>query len=485
QLAQRGRALPVTARGGGSNTSGAAIGSGLLLLFTAHMNKIVTLNTKRRFITLQPGIIYGALQQTLKSHGLFLPPYPASQDYATLGGSIASNAIGEKSVKYGSTGDYVQSLKVVLSNGEIIETGPLSKKELNHKLGLQSLEGEVYRLLDTMLEENAELIDRSRHQVKARHNAAGYNLFEVKKKGEFDLTPLLIGSQGTLGIITEATLDIAKYNPQTVLALISLEELRDLEDILPAILELKPSTLDMLSRAAIEQILALGPHQLSGVLARPQALLHLFVEFDDAKKATQMKKIKSLQKIAQKVGVWSEIYKDTDDQQRLRKLRDSVSTLMQPQGKSKAVPVAEDICVPPDKLAEFLVEVETVYSEVGLPASFWGQAGSGVVRMQPALDLSQTGDRQKLFKIQNGLYPAAVRLGGSISAAAGDGRIRAPYISLQYGEELHRLMLRIKEIFDPLGILNPGVKTATPEDVKNLMRSDYSLSNFYNHLPRS
>jgi FAD/FMN-containing dehydrogenase len=151
QLAERGKILPITARGGGSDTSGAAIGSGIIMVFTAHMNRILQLDPKKEFVTLEPGITFTALQQTLYTHGLFLPPYPASSAYATLGGSLANNAIGEKSVKYGDLAHYVEKLSVVLANGEVIETGPLNKRELNKKLGLATLEGNIYRGIDALI----------------------------------------------------------------------------------------------------------------------------------------------------------------------------------------------------------------------------------------------------------------------------------------------------------------------------------------------
>lgn len=486
QLAQRGKVLPVTARGGGSNTVGNAIGSGVIMAFTAHMNEILELNAKKRFMVVQPGLTYNVTEQVLYSHDLFLPPYPSLQAYATIGGGIANNAIGEKSVKYGSTGDYVKSLRVVLSNGEVIETGPLGKRELNHKLGLQSFEGEVYRSLDKLLEENAEFIDRAHRGIKARHNCVGYNLFNVKRKHQFDLTPLLVGSEGTLGIISEATLNVKDYNPQTSQALLSLDELGDLYEVLPAILELQPSLCDMLNKAAIEQVKSLNPNQLAGIRLHEAAALHLFIEFDEPKAADQKKCLKQLARIADKAGTWLEIAEDAEKQEGLLKLRESIATiLMQPQAQAKAVPVAEDVCVPSDRLVEFLYKVEAVYNELGLAPAVWGQAGSGVVRMQPALDLSNTGDRQKLFRIQDSLYATAVELGGSLSGGNGDGRMRAPYISLQYGEELYQLMLQVKKIFDPHAILNPGVKTASLNEVKALMRTSYDSGRFADQLPRN
>lgn len=486
QLAERGRPLSVTARGYGSGTAGAAIGNGLVMVFTAHMNKIVQLNSKKRTAILQPGISYEVLQKVLHSHQLFLPPYPANSANASIGAGIATNAIGEKSVKYGSTAGFVQSLRVVLSNGEVIETGSLNKKELSHKLGLQTLEGSIYRSLDTLLEENGEFIRRGREKIRVAHNVGGYNLFDIKKNDNFNLTPLIFGSEGTLGIITEASFNLAPLPLKTLWVLISLDDLGDMYEVLPRLLELKPSVVDFINRPAIEEVLAINPNQLNGVLSRARAAIHLFVEFDDAKAADQKKALKQLEKVVEKAGGWLEIYEGIEAKERLLKLHESVSTILSfSQGKQRPVPVAEDISVPVDRLVEFLHKVEAVYREVGLPPIAWGHAGSGVVRSQPLLNLSQTGDRQKLFKIQGGLYNAAVELGGSTSASAGDGRVRAPYISLVYGNELYELMLKVKKIFDPHGILNPGVKTASPDEIKTLMRTSYDVSRFAEHLPRS
>ena len=123
QLAERGRIIPMTARGSGTDLTGAALSSGIMMVFPAHMNRILELDTKTNTVTVEPGINYGKLQQTLQTHGRFLPPYPASFEYSSIGGAVANNATGEKSIKYGDTRKYVKSLRVVLANGEIITTG--------------------------------------------------------------------------------------------------------------------------------------------------------------------------------------------------------------------------------------------------------------------------------------------------------------------------------------------------------------------------
>jgi len=484
QLAERGQVVPITARGGGSDTSGAAIGSGVLMLFTAHMNRLLTLDPKKKFVTVEPGVTYDKLEQTLYTHGLFLPPCPSSAAYATIGGGLANNVIGDKSVKYGDTLKYVRSLRVVLANGEIIETGPINKRELSHKMGLSTFEGQIYRELDAFLEENAELIHGNAEANRAAHNGVGYNLAGVKKKDHFDLTPLMIGSQGSLGIITEATLDIEPYSPQTSLALVSLNSLSDLERLLPEVLKLKPSICDMINKAALGSVAKLNPKQLTNVLDATNAEIHLFIEFD-GKDSARKHAIKALGKLAEGFdGYFSDadIY---ESQQRIWKIRESVATIMiQPDKQRRAVPMAENVVVPIDKLVEFMDQAEKIFADSGEEAAMWGHAGSGVVRMQPQLDLAQVGDRQKFFKLSEELYGLTTSLGGSLSAN-GDGRIRAPYVRSLYGEDFYNLIVRVKAIFDPHNMLNPGVKTASADEVKTMMRSEYSLAHRHEHLPRS
>jgi FAD/FMN-containing dehydrogenase len=475
QLAQRNKILPITARGGGSDTSGAAIGSGIMMVFTTHMNRILSLDPKKEFVTLEPGITFGNLQQTLYTHGLFLPPYPTTSSYATIGGGLANNSIGEKSVKYGPLGKYVEKLSVVLANGEIIETGPINKRELNKKLGMTSLEGDIYRGIDGLIEESYALLKDEKARMRALHNRAGYNLFDVKKKGSFDLTPLFLGSQGSLGIITEATLRLIRHNPLAELAVLSLNNLSELHDILPRIVDLNPSLCEMINKAAVAQITRINPNQLRGLLDNPTAEIHLIIEFDDGKEAAQKKSLKRLGKLTEKAGGHLMVAANNEERDKVNKLRRAVATLfLDTRGNAKAVPVAEDVSLPLDRLTDFLHQVIGIYSKAGLEPAVWGHAGDGIVRMHPMLDLGQIGDRQKLFKVADMVYNTALTMGGSITGSAGDGRVRAPYLGHVYGKEARDVMWQAKKVCDPFGILNRGVKTATAEEVKSMMRTEYS-----------
>ena len=170
QLAERGRVIPITARGAGSDQTGASLGNGIMLVFPAHLNRILELDTKSGAVTIEAGINYGKLQQTLQTHGRFLPPYPASLEYSTVGGAIANNSSGEKSVKYGDTRRYVTSVRAVLANGEVIETGRLNKRDFGRKLGLATFEGELYRAVDTLLEESRDALTSLERKI-TKNNA--------------------------------------------------------------------------------------------------------------------------------------------------------------------------------------------------------------------------------------------------------------------------------------------------------------------------
>ncbi len=487
QLAERGRVVPITARGAGTDQAGAALGSGIIMAFQAHLHHILELDDKSGVVSVEPGINYGKLQETLHTHGRFLPPFPASIEYSTVGGAVANNASGEKSVKYGSTRDYVRSLRVVLANGEVIQTGRLKKSELNKKLGLASFEGEVYRAVDVLIEENQKTITQMARAVTK--NSAGYALNEVRDKdGSFDLTPLFVGAQGTLGLITEITLETEAYNATPTLFIASFD---DIQRAQAAILELRalpemPSAIEMVNDQLLTLVGKLNPNQLKDTIATPFPKVVLLIEFDGEDRG-QKKSTKKASKILEKYAVNSRMELDAEKQDQLWKIRRSSATVVaHAEGNTKALPIIEDGVVPPERFSEYLDGVYKLLDKHQLQAAVWGHAGDGNLHMQPFLDLSQVGDRQKAFRLMDEYYDLVIGLGGSTSGEHGDGRLRAPYLSKMYGPEAYELLQKLKHIFDPYGTLNPGVKIdVTLNDVKPLVRSSYSLAHLYDHLPQS
>ena len=487
QLAERGRVIPITARGSGTDQSGAALGSGIMLVFPAHMNRIVELDPKSGVVVVEPGLNYGRLQQTLHTHERFLPPYPASYEYSTLGGAVGNNASGEKTIKYGTTRSYVKSLRVVLANGEVIETMRLSKRELNKKLGLSTFEGEIYRALDALLDENRENLEKL--ELATTKNAAGYFLGDIKRQdGSFDLTPLFVGSQGTLGIITEITMETEVYNPTKELFLAEFDSLEKAEQAVLALRDLStlPSAIELVDGQLLELVDRLNPNQLKGIVSKPFAKAILLVEFDDADRLRK-KLTKKAEKILHDhaVSVRHEIEPAAQDE--LWKIRHAAASVMShSEGRLKAIPVIEDGIVPPEKLAEFINGIYKIFAANQLQVAIWGHAGDGNLHMQPFLDLSQIGDRQKAFRLLDEYTKLTLSLGGSTSGEHGDGRLRAPYLASVYGPEVYTMFEKIKQTFDPYGTLNPGVKIGVVlDDIKPLVTNDYSLNHLYDHMPRS
>ncbi len=487
QLAERGRTIPVTPRGAGTDQTGAALGSGIVLVFPAHMNRILELDTKAHTVTVEPGINYAKLQQTLHTHGRFLPPFPPSLEYSTVGGAIANNAAGEKSVKYGDTRDFVKSLRVVLANGEVIEPSRLSKREFNKKLGLATFEGEIYRSIDTLIEEHQELI-RQLDRGLTRNNA-GYHLQGIKRRdGSFDLTPLIVGSQGTLGIITEAVLLSETHNPQTTVMLVQFDSLEQTQN---AILELRalserPSAIELIDENALQQVHELNPNQLKEIVQPPFPAITLLVEFDNADR--QLKKVtKRAAKIFEKYALGLQTATDPEQQQQFWKLRQSVSSLIgHNDGLVRAVPLIEDASVPIDRLREYIEGLYTLLEANNIKPAMWGHAGDANLYVRPRLNLGQVGDRQKAFRLIDEHSKLVIRLNGTLSSESGDGRLHTPYLEAMYGSEIYALFQKIKHVFDPYDTLNPGVKFGTSiDDLKAMIRPDYSLDHVYDHLPRS
>ncbi len=487
QLAERGRVISITARGRGSDQSGASIGKDIVVVFPAHMNRILEYDGKTGDVVVEPGITYGRLQQALYTHGRFLPAYPASIDYSSIGGAVANNASGEKSVKYGTTRDFTKSLRVVLANGEVIETRRLSKRELNKKMGLSSFEGEIYRNLDKLIEENKELIKQIKLNVSK--NTAGYAITEVKQKNTFDLTPLIVGSQGTLGIVSEVTLSTASYSPQTSLVTAFFESISSVEGALHDLQKMadKPCAIELVDQNTLDFVKEHNPNLLKGVINKSTPKAVLLIEFDNHNDRNRKKATKRAIKILNKHNADYQLETDSDEKEKFWKIRQSIATVMSyAQDNKKAVPIINDGIVPIAKFAEFINGVYQIFESHNIKVPLWGRAGDANLRVQPFLDLGQVGDRQKVFKIMDEYYNLVISLGGSTSGEGGDGRLRAPYLSKLYGQQAYDLFKKIKSIFDPYGTLNPGVKVDVAiEDIKPLLRDEYSLGHFYDYLPRS
>lgn len=491
QLAEKGHALPITARGGGTDLSGAAIGKGIIMSFPAHLNKILELDTKQKLVRVQPGVNFKSLEETLHTHGLFLPPYPASFQYSTIGGAIANNSGGEKSFRHGTMREWVEKLEVVLANGEVIQTGRVSKKELNKKKGLPTLEGEIYRAVDGIVTENEELLDKVGLGPDVTKNSVGYDLLGVKRRdGSLDLTPLFVGSQGTLGIITEAILKVAPYSPHSDLIVAGFADVDTALQAIDIVHPLKVDAIEMVDHnlldfAAKHQGTALPAELLLQGGATPAIVL--FISCDDPSDRNRSKLAKKIIKTLRPLTENVVSTADPDEQEKLWALRHSAASVTNFDHDGKAaLPVVEDGIVPAVAFNQFITEAYKLFEKHHLEVALWGHAGDSNLHMQPLLDLKKLGDRQKAFKLMDEYYKLVIKLGGSIAAEHNDGRLRAPYVAAQVGADIHELYVQLKAAFDPHGTLNPGVKTGTTlKELVDMLRDSYSLAHLAEHLPRT
>ncbi|MBW3569444.1 FAD-binding oxidoreductase, partial [Candidatus Parcubacteria bacterium] len=472
----------------GSDLTGAALGQGIMLVFPAHMNRILELDSKSGVVTVEPGVNYAKLQQALNTHGRFLPPYPSSINYSTIGGAVANNKGGEKSIKYGSTLNFIKSLRFVLANGEVIETRRLSRRELNKKMGLSTFEGEIYRSIDALIEENGDLIDSLNRDVTK--NTSGYNLPAVKKKdGSFDLTPLIAGSQGTLGIISEVTMLSEPYNPKTTLIAAFFNDLHEAEEAIHNLRKLPkpPSSIEVVDKNLLDYVSKINPNQLKNVVKSPLPKLAMLVEFDDPSDRIQAKLAKKAEKIIEKAGAQCRLETDPVAKDELWKIRHSAATLIAHSvGGKRALPIIEDGVVPIDQITNFLKAVYELFNKHKLPVAVWGHGGNANFHVQPFLDLSMLGDRQKVFRLMDDYYTMVLEFGGSLSGQHNDGRLRGPYLEKMFGSEAYELFGKLKAVFDPYGTMNPGVKMdVAVEDLKPILRTEYSLEHLYDYMPRT
>jgi FAD/FMN-containing dehydrogenase len=488
QLAERGHVMPMTSRGNGTDLTGAAIGRGMIMSFTAHLNQILELDTKQKMVRVQPGVNFKSLQETLHTHGLSLPSAPESQQYSTVGGAIANNAAGIRSQKYGDMRDWVDRLEIVLANGEVIQTGPQSKKELNKKLGLPTLEGELYRALDALLTDGESVIEDYASRIGVSADNVGYALHKARYKGQVDLTPLFVGSQGTLGIITEAIIKVEPFSPQSMLMALSFGNLDDALEVAEKIVSMKPSVLDIVDNELLsfvkKQHNIVFPDELLVQGELPAAMM--FVETDDPVFRSRARFAKKVSKVAATVTDQIISTEDFDEIERLWAYRYTTASYMSYSvGGQSAIPLVEHVAVPMAALHQFVDDAKKLAKQHHFEIALWFQVPSGCVSVLPLADLSKVGDRQQAMKFMDEYFRMVIKLGGSIAASSSEGRTRASYAVMQLGPDMVALNGQLRLAADPHGTLNPGVKSGTTEkELVAMLRKSYSFKDFADFLPR-
>lgn len=466
QLAEKGHVLPITVRGAGTDSTGAAIGKGAVIVTTAHMNKIFEYDAKQRKVRLQPGASVESLQSALTLNGTAIPSLEGSKPYGTVGGAVASAVTGPLAGKYGTIEASIDQLEVVLANGDVIQTGRISKRELSRKKGLEGFEGDIYRGIDGIIEEFADTLG-----TLAANDATGYNtIADVKRKdGSFNLTPLFVGSQGTLGIISEMILKADFMGAQTDYAALVFADSNAARDALDSLAVLKPATLEYFDAELFDEAAKAGKTYKFYTAAleqlTPQSVVIVgFDEFNARKRAKGLKKVTKLFDKQGDVALTVESGKELGE---IAAARDVVHYTLAPDhaGVSSSE-IFSGFHIPTAQLEKFAEAVRALaaHEHVSLPLA--GHVVTNTYGVYPSLSLAKVADKQKLFKLVDAFTKLVYAHGGTMLAEGGEGRLKARAIYAELDEKVIELYQAVRKVCDPLGTLNPGVKQVN--DVRTL-----------------
>jgi len=473
QLAEKGHPLGLTIRGVGSDTTGGAIGKGMVMSTSVHLNNILTLLTKDRLVQVQPGVTFEALNNALKWQGLALPNSPRNERYGTIGGAIATNALGSN----GEVSAAVEKLEIVLANGDLIETGRVNKHELNKKLGLQTFEGEIYRKIEGLIEDNEELVKQLAAD-STRDNIGYKSLALVKEKdGSFDLTPLFIGSQGTLGIISEIVLKTEFYKDQTF-AVAVVDDAGMARDITDRLIELEPSVLRTIDGELFRRAAKLGAK--ASLLGSVEAIGSvIYIEFNDQSDRAQLVKLKKMRKLLNKlsVGMVDSSDHQIDEFEAVLEVGDSLRRAEN--DNAIGLPIIDGAFIPAGRreaFTEALAEM-SAKNHIELPLEI--NVLTGTIDAYPILKLDVIGDKQKLFRLINDYAELVAKNDGAFISDGSEGRLKANAAWATITESEAHLYEQLRAIFDPFGTLNPDVKQKN--DIRSLvssLRTSYDATDF-------
>ncbi len=447
--------VPVTPRAAGTNLTGSAIGSGIIL-DTSGLSRILEVNRDEQWARVQPGVVLAELNRRLSGYGLQFGPDPSSGDMCKLGGMLANNSSGPHTLKYGSVKDNVDHLRVCLITGEWVDARSygLDEPRLADLLGLHPSLRRILELVRT----HRELIHRKRPVVSK--NSSGYNLFglvDALDQGSFDLPKLFIGSEGTLGVVSEATLRLVERPHAVTTALIHFRHLEEVGEAVPQLLTLAPSALEVMDGSTLDLI----GRDRYGIPA--EAAATLLAEFDHVDHHEGQREIADrLQYICGRFRHPSDLLLATDPEQRegLWKARKALyPTLYRYSEKKKPINFVDDVVVPAESISDLIRYLEGFFRGQGVAVAVFGHIGNGNAHIVPLLDVNDREDFRRMREGYREIHQTVLtRFGGSICGEHGDGRVRAELVREMFGDELYDLFVTVKRSLDPDGVLNPGVK---------------------------
>ena len=459
--------IPITSRGAGTSLAGQSIGSGILLVFNKYFCDILGTNQEEKTVRVQPGVVLDNLNRTLRSStvdsgipsfqksitpsvhhfsqpGLMFGPDPSTGKQCVIGGMIGTNAAGPHTIKYGATKDNIIELTVVTADGEL-------RRISNSK----SNKDDFTRTVSQVLLPHRQLINEK--SPKTSKNSSGYNLKDALADGSVDLTKLFCGSEGTLGVVVEAKLKLIPVSRAKRNLVAYFRSYESCANAAKESLQFGPAAVEMLDKTFSNAALGIDP-AIDEVLEKNFVAILIFeFEEDDGKIADEkVAKLSNYLK-AQSLSTDQLLPRDGAEVARLWRVRKEASAIFYKIEKpGKKTSFVEDVAVPVENLPAYLDAAQDVFKRHDLKYALYGHAGNGNIHTILLTDQKDKGYLTKMDLVANEIYNLAIGLGGTLSGEHGDGLLRTPFLSRLYGEEVYSLFKKVKEIFDPAGIMNPG-----------------------------
>lgn len=466
-------AVSLTPRAAGTDMSGGTLTKSISVSME-HFNQIPQIG--KDYAITEPGVFYRNFEKEILKHDLMYPPYTSSRNLCTVGGMVANNSAGEKSLQYGKAKDFVLELKAVLADGKEYHFKKISKAELEKKAAQDDFEGKLYKKIWKLLESHSAKIEKSRPTVSK--DSTGYNIWDTWDGEHFDMTKLLTGSQGTLGIVTEIKFRVLPEVHKKGLLVIYMKNYDHLPEIVQTVLKHQPISFESFDhhtlRLGLKYFYGFSKSLHTNFLGTLKAYfpevinvakngmpkMVLLVEYEHEDLHTIHQQLKDL---ATELTQFPNIYMKTTHNKAERDKywalrRESFNLLRQRVKGMNAAPFIDDTCVDPNVLPEMLPKLYKILDDSKLLYTIAGHIGDGNFHIIPLMDLSKKEERDKIYEVSDKVFELVLSYGGSISGEHNDGIVRSPYLKKVYGEEIYGLFEDIKKTFDPDNIFNPNKK---------------------------
>jgi FAD/FMN-containing dehydrogenase/Fe-S oxidoreductase len=462
---------PITMRGGGTSQAGQAIGAGLVVDTSKYLTSLLELNVAERWARVEPGLVLDELNAQLKPHGLRFAPDVSTASRATIGGMMANNSSGARSVMYGKTIDHVLEQEVILSDGSVVTFGPLTADQVRAKAAGDSLESACYRAISDIAAHHRDEIERRFPKVLRR--VGGYNLDEfIKTDRPFNMAKLMVGSEGTLGVVLSATVNLVPLPKAKAVMAIQFASLLESLAATPLILRHGPSAVEVMDKSILDhtrQSAALEALRQSFIEGDPASLL--CVEFYADRAEDLPPRLDALQRDLRehKFGYRYHHAIDPTAQARVWSLREAgLGLSMAMKDDAKSLSFVEDTAVPPERLRDYIERFLAIVSKHGTTAGVYAHASVGCLHVRPVINMKTDAGIRRFEAIANDVSDLVLEFGGALSGEHGDGLVRSPFMEKMFGPVLYQAFRTIKRTFDPNGLFNPGKIVDAPPLTANL-----------------